>query len=327
MTSEEIKNWYKDKDLNSGYYDIHQIESSNLYLSIDINNNKGFFLENIPFFKKILNVEYEYLDIFHRNKINSIKKNKLLKNCIFFNPNFKYIDFNTFIDEISAFIKNNIDNDTQIDPKLLIEHLKKINDLSKKNYKRINEIIGIWGELYFIKDLLLNTDSNLSKTSIINSWQSNNSNTLHDFIFKSSKIVIEVKTSIKDNRLHHFFTYDQVQNIKDHECYVLSTLINKDKNGISNYQLLKKIKSLIDDNQKKIFDKKIDIKNNKNLINDKNNFFKINDKFPSKYFLFDSVPKPKVNKEIRKVSWDSFLNDNLAINNKEQLNLRERMVS
>lgn len=104
-----------------------------------------------------------------------------------------------------------------------------------------NELTGLYAELFticfFDKDL-----------SLGNFWQSKD-RLKYDFSI-SDALKVEVKSTIKSNRIHHF-RHDQL-NSDLYKIFVISYLLQHDDNGLSLLELINKCKPLLDNDQNKV---------------------------------------------------------------------------
>lgn len=98
----------------------------------------------------------------------------------------------------------------------------------------IQNQIGLVGELLTISFLIDNDIDNIMD------YYHRSSSSKFDFEF-SSKLKLEVKTTIGENRIHSF-RHNQLTN-SDYEIYVSSVIINKSENGLSIIDLINNIKS------------------------------------------------------------------------------------
>jgi hypothetical protein len=87
----------------------------------------------------------------------------------------------------------------------MIEMLKPMSPGASKD-----AVIGAWGELFFLENLLRRASSIELQTSILKSWESAGvGRDILDFRFASVAVVVEVKTST-GRRTHHINGYGQV---------------------------------------------------------------------------------------------------------------------
>ena len=121
--------------------------------------------------------------------------------------------------------------------------LRKIEEITLKESDEFNQVIGVWGELYLINELIKITIDEKSKLEIIESWEGVESRSIIDFNFKSRKTKIEVKTTIESIRTHHFNGLDQVSKGLTWEGYLASFCINTDEGGLSCSDLVNSILS------------------------------------------------------------------------------------
>lgn len=113
-----------------------------------------------------------------------------------------------------------------------------------------NELLGLYGELFTICDYASNYD-------FAACWQSTN-RMKFDFSI-SEKLKVEVKTTLKPQRIHHF-KHDQI--VADGcDVYVISYQMRPDDQGLSLYELIEMSKELCIDDPKKVMKLQQVIKN------------------------------------------------------------------
>ena len=142
--------------------------------------------------------------------------------------------FNTNENLSAELLKNNIEQLAQL--------------FSYKKNKSLKSIQGLWAELFVI-----NTSED--STAWLKNWPEKTRST---FDFAVDHAGIDVKSFAGANR-KHFFKYEQLHNQSVEQTIILSLCVTEDENGISVFDLYRKIKSKIHDPQlleklrKKIF--------------------------------------------------------------------------
>ena len=73
----------------------------------------------------------------------------------------------------------------------------------------MEEKIGIWGELWFIRRAFRTAENENQRESVIQAWE-NSLRSVSDFNFSDSSTVIEVKTTVRDSRVHMISSAEQL---------------------------------------------------------------------------------------------------------------------
>ena len=86
------------------------------------------------------------------------------------------------------------------------------------------EVIGAWGELHLLYQLMLRARSHVAQMRLVNGWESEGERRdIIDFRFPHVRIAMEVKTTV-GKRLHHFHGYKQVQTPPGYEHGFVASL-------------------------------------------------------------------------------------------------------
>ena len=184
--------------------------------------------------------------------------------------------------------------------------LNGLSDIVEKKQKRYSDILGCWGELFFIDFLI---SKNLySVADILDSWESPGSRMLHDFKFCTNNFLFEVKTTTNDNnRIHEFMSLSQMTATVGFTGYLVSIKAIQDNiGGVSCWELQRKITSYFSHdlvllarfNQLKII-------RGEKLLNDE--FFKFSTigEEALRFISFLDVPKPDCPINVIDVSWSA----------------------
>ena len=116
--------------------------------------------------------------------------------------------------------------------KSLIRLFEKISNRKK------TDLIGLWGELFII----YSCKDHESLKNLINSWHTDNHET---FDFYMSNQALEVKTTLKGSRKHHF-SYEQLSS-NNINLVISSILLRETTTGLSVIDLKEKIEKSLDD--------------------------------------------------------------------------------
>ena len=283
---------------HSGNFEVFQYLKTNLWI---LKNSKGGFGFLITDTISKLDSEYKNIVSDWRKNLKN-KDGQILNRCLIIESK-DNIDSKLFCSAISSLfgiINNKIFNINEIK-----EALRKIEEITLKESDAYNEVIGVWGELYLINELLKHTSNAIDKIEIIDSWESVESRSIIDLNIKSKKTKIEVKTTTESIRIHHFNGLGQVSKVSSQKGFLASLCIIPDDNGLSCLDLVKYIEKNIPIHNQTNVDKKLRIRGE----------FCRNNKFhfsltPSKnleFFDFDEVPKPTIEDGIGKITWEATL--------------------
>jgi hypothetical protein len=304
MISKALEVWEKKltKPESKGVFSIERFKDSNLLLAKDNDERIGFIVENTlcintpPFLK---NFEIN----FHEKLFNK-KSKSYHKNCFLVLAN-KKVNPEFLIRILVGLMERSLTD--KITSKDLIGIIKKVSETFDFISNNIQEIIGAWGELYFINYLIkLVEKDKLAQSIIIKSWESVLGRKKIDFSFKSAKIAIEIKTTSKETRLHHISGLDQVKiPIGFHEAFVVSIKINEDNiKGKTCFDLYQSIKNTLKSKELQMeFEERVLVRG---LFACKNRDFRFlfKDNLSDSFYTFKNIPKPKLQNGILAVSWN-----------------------
>ena len=311
---EILKAWDKMNVPNPGAKMMLQYLSTNLWIFKTSDKIFGFLISGTmgqikDNYKNIITSWLPHVI----DKINKIK----LENCLVIEAS-KNIDSKLFCTNISSLFeiqdKNHLFKVNEID-----EALRKIEDITLKESDEFNQVVGVWGELYLINELIKITRGEKSKLEIIESWEGVETRSIIDFNFKSRKTKIEVKTTTESIRTHHFNGLDQVSKDTIWDGYLASFCINIDEGGLSCDDLVNSINKNISKEIFPYFEKKLKLRG-ASCYNTMHKFV-INSSKKMEFFDFYQVPKPIIEDGVGKIEWNAVLENKhfLDINDKNNL--------
>lgn len=283
-----------------GNWTLIQFQKTNLYILKNANGGFGFLITDT-----YTKLESDYKNIVSqwKDKIINPGNKKILNRCLIIESK-ENIDSKLFCSAISSLFEiqamNHLFNINEI------EHaLKKIEQITQKNSDELNEIVGVWGELYLIDKLMEYTIKDTDKLQIIESWEGITTRTKIDFNFQSQKIKIEVKTTTESIRTHHFNGLEQVSKGISWNGYVASLCITPDEGGITCNDLTNSIKNKIPNTYLSTLDAKLNLrgKSCSNTIKK----FTLNPSKNMEFFDFLQIPKPIIEEGIGKIEWNAIL--------------------
>lgn len=149
-----------------------------------------------------------------------------------------------FVRVLADLGKHVLPDDTDTD---LNQQLQDISDLFQKPITTNTEnIIGTWGELYF---LLWTNDPQASITA----WHETSTDR-HDFVYP--RLAVEVKTTVGDSRRHHF-NLNQLISESGRSICVATLMIRESLSGETLSDLVDKISSALDSHTRRLFFSKV----------------------------------------------------------------------
>lgn len=305
---------------NKDSYNLNRINQTNLWIYKNQNNRFGFIITNTF---SSLNAEYKNITISWKQLLkDSITGNKLT-NCLIIESNNK-IDSRLFCAAISSIFEIE-DHNYQFKKQEIELALNKIEAITLKENDEYNEVIGVWGELFLINELISKSSCIESKQEIISAWEGLNTRTKIDFNFKSKNILIEVKTTSESTRIHHFNCLDQVSVNDELKGYLASFCIALDDFGLSNFDLVESTKNALPENLLPLFEEKLKIRG-KVCTNNKYNF-QINQFKNWEFFEFYIVPRPLIDNDILIVEWEANLENKSYLINEEKSKIIDLIVN
>lgn len=303
---------------NKDSFNLKQFNQTNLWLYKSYNDCFGFIITNT--FAQLQH-EYKNIDTDWKAQLVDLSNGGKLSNCLIIESN-SNIDSRLFCLALSSIF------DVEINHRFKVQEvefaLSKIEAITLKQNDEYNEVIGVWGELFLINELLNKSSSFDSKQEIISAWEGLNTRTKIDFRFNSKNTIIEVKTTAESIRFHHFNSLDQVLENDGIFGYLSSICITLDENGTSNFDLVKSVKNELHENLIVLFDEKLKIRG-KVCFN--NNYkFQINQYKNWEFFKFDIVPRPIIGNDILGVEWDANLENKSYLTDEEKTKLIDSIV-
>ena len=298
MNEDYKTRWKKLSSPKDGNYNGVQYHQSNLWFIKDVDGCFGILIGDtlLPELDKV----YKNIKTTKHDEQNF--KGKKVKNClaiIHSVASSNEIFFDTIIGHLSQNVK------LIFTPREMQDVLNKIAELLKQESSELNEITGVFGELFLLR-FLLKKCKKKNIYHIINSWEkSTNSRAYIDFVLESFKLKIEVKSTIKDTRQHKFSYLDQLHVEKTWSGYLASIGLKIDEGGATCEDVLLEISNMIT-NQECIDLLKEKIKNRgKSLCKNTKYKFIENNNMRFKFFSFATVRQPTlpVNGGIEKIEW------------------------
>lgn len=214
--------------------DLNYFTEKSVYFGITKNGDYSFGVESNDNNGKTLSINYKKISIICNVGLVSDESNSARRFHIINFKSESTEQVNLFFTLFSALFK---DEKYSSDDFLSIYNM--INEIFtiKKDYST-EELIGLYGELYFIVAF--------DKNEMLPHWHTDYNNKF-DFSI-SEKLKIEVKTTLKNSRIHHFKHNQLISEIYD--IYVISLLLQKDDKGIKLSELISNVLMDVDPNSK-----------------------------------------------------------------------------
>jgi hypothetical protein len=292
-----------------GAFEIIQYFKTNLWI---LKNNLGCFGFLLTDTISKLDSDYKNITSDWKRSLKN-KEGRVLNRCLIIESKIN-IDSKLFCNAITSLLdikdKNKLYTINEIS-----EALIKIEEITIKETDEFNEVVGVWGELYLINELIThNNNIEEVKEDIIQSWEGLNTRSKIDFNFKSRLLKIEVKTTTETFRIHHFNTLDQVSTNSNYNGFLASFCILPDDNGLTCNDILNSIKNKLPKNLVLNLEKKIKIRGK--VCNNTKYHFIINQNKQFEFYRFKDVPKPIIEEGISKIEWQAILDNKVTINKK-----------
>lgn len=209
---------------SEGRIRVYNFEETNLYVYREFNGGLGILLSEVgdtPDFPEFRNITFRAesnVNVYHSDRTNSQLDDV-------FSASFSEGRFDLAVIFILEYMLESVDGDHYIS-RDLIDTIMLFKELlaSPKRHLSLEEKIGIWGELWFIRRTFRTALEEDQREKVIMAWE-NSKTSASDFNFKTSSVVIEVKTTIKDSRVHTISSAEQMSNIEtpsDVDQYVAS---------------------------------------------------------------------------------------------------------
>lgn len=295
-----IETWkFKLKIPKSGTFSFEEIHGSNVILIKNSNDELGIIIHKtlpIPESYKVKNFQFSY----HKQIINK-EKNVIYENCqmilIGKELNEDYI-INILFSILDYASKKTVDS---FDIMNIVNTVNENFQIENFSY---NEIIGVWGELSFLLYLIQGVKEKEKLFEVLNAWESENSRNKIDFRFHKIKVACEIKTTVKEERVHHISGHKQCippQNIDT--LYFVSIRIKDDDTGYSCADLTTQIIQILNEqNLKELFMNKIEVRGAKYCNNQTSKFSYLDSNL---FNIYDSknIELPIIPKGVYDMEW------------------------
>ena len=304
--------WALLKTPNRNNLSLLQFNDTNLWFSKNSKNDFGLLISEC--FGLVEN-KYKNIEIEWKAKIVNYHQDRTLQNCLILNFSNK-INKDLLINLIDSKPFNREKNIyTSIDINNLLKELEKITQKDNYDY---NEVIGVWGELYFLNKIISKCNKKENIFKIINSWEGVDDRNIIDFTFNFINSKVEVKTTTKELRMHVFHDILQLSINKEWIGLVASVCIEQNEAGITCFNLFNQILNNLDSKNLSYFKKKIEIRGI--CCYDNNFYFEINSNKELQLYDFNLIPKPILTEGVGKIQWESVIENIHHLNDNEKEN-------
>ena len=200
---------------------------------------------------------------------------------------------------------------------ILFEVLDDVEKILKrpKNPPTKEEVIGAWGELYVMLYLLRSTSDHQTQLSIIKGWEGETREKI-DFRFARARQVMEIKSTLSEERHHHMHGLEQVVVPDGYLEGSLASICMVEQPGQSCAELVACINDVARGTDEEIlrfreeFQRKIMIRGKE--CTDKRFFFEISE-HGMKFFDFSCVPHPEATDDMVPLEWIAKLSNEKAL--------------
>ncbi len=295
---------------------IRLIPETNAYLAKYFDESFGLFLTDIT--DKIPKRAYKHIEInFKKKQQISIpgKRNRIVNNCLILQADNEIktpllsmiLDFLHEEEPSGNFTASN-----------LISVLDDVEELIRrpKSLPTLQEVVGVWGELYVLKMLLNNSINHQRQLDILRGWEGENREKI-DFRFLFCKQVLEIKSTVTDRRIHHLHGIEQVTIPPGFESGALASLLIETGHGFTNLSMIGSIRKCFKGSSEEIrkclelFETRLRLRG----VECKD------DRYPLElaqnglnFFQFESVPSPSHVDGVLSIEWISDLTESPKMN-------------
>jgi hypothetical protein len=187
----------------------------------------------------------------------------------------------------------------------------------------LDDVIGAWGELHILGNLISRATSAERQTSILLGWESQRAaRDIIDFRFRHADVAIEVKTS-SGERIHHIRGFDQVK-VPDgfSNGFLASLLVTRsaERAGMTCSDLVQSLRmtSIGSDNDKAAFARLLDDKVDSRGREARDEAYSFHPREHSTLlFTFEQVPRPAPAPLVSEVQWTADLRNGRPLTDTE----------
>jgi hypothetical protein len=237
-------NWTKmSLPPNQDALTIKPVSGTNAYLAKDYNGSLGLFLRDVSDSLPRRNYKHIEIEIHARKNLHIPGRGiQNLTNCLILmsDSHISSAALSLVLEGLHDHCPSGIFNATS-----LIQVLDEVEELLRKpkSPPSKEEVAGAWGELYVLKMLIQSTQDPETQRLILAGWEGEIRDKL-DFRFSYTLLALEIKTTMSNNRIHHFHGIEQVSIPDGYRYGILASLCVEVDEGITCLQLITQILSL-----------------------------------------------------------------------------------
>ena len=222
---------------------IRPVPQTNAYLAKYFDGSLGLFLRDIT--DRVPSRNYKHIEIILKPTQQLTipgRGTRVLNNCLILRAD----------NEVKAPLLSLIldclheeEPSGQFSASNLTSVLDDVEELMRRPKKppTLQEIAGAWGELFVLRLLVGNSNNHGRQLEILKGWEGETREKL-DFRLLYTRLVIEIKSTITPDRIHHFNGIEQVSIPPGFEDGYLASLVLHCGQGITTLELVNTINSL-----------------------------------------------------------------------------------
>lgn len=312
-TADILTSWEQAKVPNTNNLTLINYPKSNLWILKTHDKRFGFLIVGTlgQIKDNYKNLEIKWIPNLYDNS------GKKLENCLVI-TGAKNIDSYLFCSAINSLFKT-VKDEKVFSVKEIKAALNEIDKITRKEIDELNEVIGAWGELYLLKEMIICTKDDINKYELLSSWEGVDDRTKIDFNISSKKIKIEVKTTTSENRLHYFNGLGQVIKGKDWDGYLASFCIAVDESGHTCFNLIRLLRANLNPDALSLLEEKLKIRG-KVCMNNEIRII-INTDKNLELFDFKNVPKPSIEPGVGRIEWEADLENQSHLSETEKMKI------
>lgn len=307
MIREALEIWTRlPTPLLQGSFSIERFSNSNVFLAKSIDGCMGLILVNSDIEK--IDLQLKHLSVSYYPELDNNVSGEKVGKCLVVVADIGVDEelLLRIIISIKEYVSVGFINGSDF-IRILKEVIKTFETIQISK----TEVIGVWGELFFLNFLIKNyaVDSD-AKATLMRSWEGTSSRQIIDFKFLLNDLAIEVKTTSANKRIHSIRGHHQlmppsgIQNL-----YYLSIKIIDTSSGISCLQLHNSIRRNFDNlDHLSAFDERVLIRGKKLCQNDSYYFSPIVT-IDSSLYASSDIPRPPITKGVLNPQWEANFED------------------
>jgi hypothetical protein len=307
MIQEALEIWTRlTTPLMQDSFSIERFSNSNVFLAKDKQNRMGLILANSDI--EETNLQLKHFSVSYFKELNNTTSGLKEEKCLIVVAD---IDVDEelllrIIISMKEYLSTGFINGSEF-----MRILEEVTETFATIRISKSEIIGAWGELFFLNFLIRNyaIDPD-AKATLVKSWEGTSNRQMIDFKFQLNDIAIEVKTTSGSKRVHHIGGYHQlVPPSGIGNLYYLSVRIVDSTSGLSCLQLHNSIReNFVDLRDLSEFDERV-LMRGKKLCENNSNYFSPLVTIESSLYSSVDIPRPPVTNGVINLQWEVNFED------------------